>query len=265
MYGTLYILTQVILIIIGVSLLAFAAALWMFRGRLVAILGVIDNGFKIVEDAIQINLLDHNAGLDKTKSILNETSTILNDVQSGIRDGGSIIAIDVVGTMNSAGNTMINDVAPTLTASGTIIHDGHSVLQSIGLDVDPLDIHWHPFGMQTDPNSFVGKLHVVDTHVNGMSTTSKTIGNSIHDAANKLSDINTKLISIADGIQNISTNITGLVPFIDTNLRNGFQNAVNMLQQTRTNLTQVLNIINPTMVILIFAVGGVFVAVGTVT
>ena len=250
---------------IGVSLLAFAAALWMFRGRLVAILGAIDNGFKIVEDVIQINLLDHNAGLDKTKSILNETSTILNDVQTSIREGGSIIANDVVGTMNDAGNTMINDVAPTLTTSSTIIHEGHGVLQSIGLDIDALDIHWHPFGTQGNPATFVGKLHVVDTHVSAISSISTTIGNNIHDAANKLSDINTKLINIADGVQSISTNISGLIPFIDTNLRNGFQNAVNMLQQTRTSFTKVLNIINPTMVILVFVSGTIFVVVGVLT
>ena len=258
-------LTQAILIMVGISILAFAAALWMFRGRLVAILGVIDGGFKIVEDAIQINLLNNNAGLDKTKSILNETSTILNDVQSSIRIGGNIIATDVVGTMNTAGDTMVNEVAPTLATSHQIIHEGHGVLEGIGLDVDAVGIHWHPFGTQNDSTTFVGKLHVVDTHVSGMSNTSKNIGNNIHDTANKLSNINAKLINVADGVQNISTNISGLIPFIDTNIRNGFQNAVNMLQQTRTNLSQILGIINPTLVVLLFVSGIVFVVVGTIT
>lgn len=250
---------------IGVSLLAFAAALWMFRGRLMAVLAAIDGGFKIVEDAIQINLLDHNAGLDKTKSILSETSTILNDVQSSIRIGGNIIATDVIGTMNEAGDAMVNEVAPTLDTSHNIIHQGHGVLESIGLDVDALGIHWHPFGTQNDATTFVGKLHVVDTHVGSMSSTSATIGNSIYDTANKLSDINAKLINVADGVQNISTNISGLIPFVDTNIRNGFQNAVNLLQQTRTNLSQILGIINPTMVLLLFASGIIFVVVGTIT
>lgn len=245
---------------VGVALLALAVALWMFRGRLMAVLGVVDSGFKIMEDAIQINLLNNNAGLDKTKSILNETSTILDDVQISIRDGGSIIAVDVIGTMNLAGDAMINEVAPTLATSSGVIHEGHTVLQGIGID----SLNWHPFGTQGDPTTFVGKLHLVDTKVSDMSATSNNIGNNIYDTANKLSDINTKLINIADGVQNISSNISGLVPFVDTNLRNGFQNAVNLLQQTRTNLSQILNIINPTTVLLMFISGSIFIVVGTI-
>jgi small nuclear ribonucleoprotein (snRNP)-like protein/uncharacterized protein YoxC len=258
-------LVQAILIMIGISIVAFAVALWMFRGRLMAVLGVIDNGFKIIEDTIQINLLDNNAGLDKTKSILSETSNILNDVQSSIRIGGNIIAIDVIGTMNTAGDAMVNEVAPTLATSHQIIHDGHGVLQSIGLDIGGLDIHWHPFGTENDPHTFVGKLHAVDTQVNAMSNTSTNIGNNIYDTAHKLSDINAKLINVADGVQNISTNISGLIPFIDTNIRNGFQNAVTLLQQTRTSLSQILGVINPTMIIALFVAGIGFVIVGTIT
>lgn len=258
-------LVQAILIMIGIAIVAFAVALWMFRGKLMAVLGVIDSGFKIIEDTIQINLLNNNAGLDKTKTILSETSTILNDVQSSIRIGGNIIATDVIGTMNTAGDAMVNEVAPTLATSHQIIHEGHGVLEGIGLDVGAVGIHWHPFGTENDPTTFVGKLHVVDTHINDMSNTSTSIGNNIHDTANKLSDINAKLINVADGVQSISTNITGLIPFIDNNIRNGFQNAVNLLQQTRTSLSQILGVINPTMVIALFVSGVVFVIVGTIT
>lgn len=258
-------MVQVILVMIGVGLLALAGALWLFRGRLMAILGAIDSGFKIVEDAIKINFLDTNAGLDRAKIIISETSTVLNSVQTSIRYGGNIIQTDIVVTMNSAGTALTDDVAPTLVTAGDIIHGGHGVLQAIGLDVDPLSIHWHPFGTQSDTASFVGKLHVVDTHVTGISNTSKNIGMGIKNAAVKLTEINGEITNIANSVQNISTSIAGLIPFIDTNLRGGFQNAVNLLGQTRANLSQILGVISPTMIALLSVSGVVFVIVGIMT
>jgi len=260
---------------IGVGLCALAGALWLFRGKLLAVLDAIDAGFKIVEDTLKVNLLDSNAGLDKATFILNETSTMLNNVKTGIRDAGSIIETNIVGTMNSVGNTMINDVKTVLATSSKIIHDGHVVLEGIGLDIDPpgdvFDIHWHPFGKALKPNgtvddsNLVGKMHLVDIHINSISNTSQIVGNQMKSAATKLSEINGKLINVADGIQNISVTISGLIPFVDTNLRGGFQNTVNMLQQTRTSLAQILGVISPTMIILLSVSGGLFVTVGILT
>jgi len=110
-------LVQIIFIIIGIGLCTLAGALWLFRGRLLAVLDAINAGFKIVEDTLKVNLLDSNAGLDKAKFILNETSTMLNNVKTGIMDAGSIIQNNIVGTMNSTGSTMINDVKPVLAVA----------------------------------------------------------------------------------------------------------------------------------------------------
>jgi len=47
----------------------------------------INNAFKTIEDAVMVNLLNPNAGLDKATQVLNQVSNVLNQVKTDIRLG----------------------------------------------------------------------------------------------------------------------------------------------------------------------------------
>lgn len=255
-------MVEILLITVGSAILAVAAALWFFQGRLKIVKDTIDKGFKIVEDAIKINLLDQNAGIDRATDTLNQVAGVLDQVKLNIRTGRDVVKINVAGTMHTTATTIRDEAAPILKDSSIIIHNVHNTVNigiADGVKLDPPSLtYWHPL------QDFANKLHDIDVKLDIMEDKAKAFANNIDTAANKVSDVGDQMNEISNKVENISNNLKAIIPFVDTNLRTQFQQSVDLLASTRGQLDQILQMITPQFIAAISAAGILLIAVGAV-
>jgi len=256
------------LVVIGSAILAVAAGMWVFQGRLKDVKNIINKGFQTVEDGIKDNLLNPNAGIDRAKDTLDQVTGILDQVKLKIQTGKDIVVNNVVPTMHSAATIIRDDAAPILGTSASIIHGVHNTINigiPNGVGMDDLKVwtlhlnYWHPF------QTFANRLHDIDQHLSNIRDKTKDIGDNVDSAANKVADIAQHIDEVANRVQNISDNLKAVIPFVDTNLRNGLQDAVNLLAQTRGQLAQILQLISPQLVLILVIAGVLFIAAGVAT
>ncbi|HEX2558390.1 MAG TPA: hypothetical protein VHK86_08725, partial [Nitrososphaera sp.] len=92
----------------------------------------------------------------------------------------------------------------------------------------------------------------------------KVFANNIDTAANKVSEVGDQMNEVSNKVENISNNLKAIIPFVDTNLRTQFQQSVDLLANTRSQLDQILQMITPQFIAAISAAGILLIAVGAV-
>ena len=259
-------MVEILLITIGSAILAVAAALWFFQDRLKVVRDAIDNGFKIVEDTIRVNLLNPDAAIDKSADTLNQVAGILDQVTAGIRTGQSIVETNVAGNMRNTASIIRNEAAPILKDSSTIIHGVHNTVNiqipnGVSISASPLGAsltYWQPL------SDFSKKLHDIDVKLDTMEDKAKLFANNIDTAANKVSEVAGQMSEVSNKIENISNNLKAIIPFVDVNFRNQLEQSVNLLANTRSQLSQILSIVTPQFIASISVLGAILIAVGAV-
>jgi len=236
-------------ILLGAALLAGTGALWMFQGRLKNISDAINNAFKTIEDAVTVNLLNPNAGLDKATQVLNQVSNVLNQVKTDIKIGKDIVINDVVPVMHASASIIRNDVGNPLESVGNFI-----IQVGNGIDIDVVGSH--PLHGLAQPLKDAG---------NGLEDIGDKcvdIGNKLDSAANKTHNVAQGMDTVANAVKTVSDDLAAIVPLVNTTLRNGLQSLVNNLAQGRNTINQVLGFVNSQLIVALAAAGILSIATG---
>jgi hypothetical protein len=253
-------MVEMLLITIGSAILAVAAALWFFQDRLKAVRDAIDQGFKVVEDVIRVNLLNPDAAIDRTADTLNQLAGILDQVTSSIQTGKNIVEVNVAGNMRTTASLIRNEAAPIMFETNSIIHNVHASINigiANGVALDPPRLtYWYPL------DDFSKKLHDVDEKLAAVGQKAQAFANNIDSAANRVSEVATQMNEISNRVENISTNLRAIIPFVDVNFRNQLDQSVGLLTTMRNQLQQILSIATPQFIAGISALGAMLVAVG---
>jgi hypothetical protein len=236
-------------ILLGAALLAGAGALWMFQGRLKNISDAINNAFKTIEDAVTVNLLNPNAGLDKATQVLNQVSNVLDQVKTDIKIGKDIVINDVVPVMHASATIIRNDVGNPLESVGNFI-----IQVGNGIDIDI--VGGHPLHGLAQPLKDAGN------DLEDIGDKCVDVGNKIDTAANKTHNVAQGMDTVANAVKTVSDDLAAIVPLVNTTLRNGLQSLVNNLAQGRNTINQVLGFVNNQLIVALAAAGILAIATG---
>lgn len=235
--------------IIGAALLALALGLWMLKGKLAGIKNAIDIGFKTIEDGITTNLLNPNTGLDRATNFLNQTGGTLDQIRNDITTAKGVVVNDVVPIMQDSAQVIGNDVGqPVKSVGGFLLNVGNKI------DIDILGAH--PLSAVAQPFKDAGNdlTNIGDECID--------IGSKIDDAATKATSIANSMDTVSSEVKTISDDVKAIVPLVNVGLRNGLQQVVNQLAQTRNNLGQILQVVNNQLLIGLVVAGILFIAAG---
>jgi hypothetical protein len=236
-------------ILLGAALLAGAGGLWMFQGRLKNISDAINNAFKTIEDAVTVNLLNPNAGLDKATQVLNQVSNVLNQVKTDMKIGKDIVINDVVPVMHASATIIRNDVGNPLESVGNLI-----IQVGNGIDIDVVGAH--PLHGLAQPLKDAGN------YLEDIGDKCVDVGNKIDTAANKTHNVAQGMDTVANAVKTVSDDLAAIVPLVNTTLRNGLQSLVNNLAQGRNTINQVLGFVNNQLIVALAAAGILAIATG---
>lgn len=221
------------LIMLGIVLFTLAYFLRKFQSKLTDITTAVDKGFATIEQGITDNLLKRGTGaLDVVTSTLTQVSGVFNQVGDEVLLAKSYVRNDVVGALDEFGNIIGNDIATPLNDAGIkLVYIGGKIDVAIPV---PLNDDWHPFAEVAQPFNDTG------TYLQSIANKCWAIETSVSAVESKLIRASLKLNDVSTRVKSISTQVNDIIPYVDTNFRNGVTLTITELEHARTNLDSLL-------------------------